>query len=102
MREWMPNRFAVIGDRITNYFDAQVLIFGGPNEGELVNHVARLMAARATTFSAHLPIRQFSALIESCNLFITNDTGAHAHFRGDAHSNGRDGLDRAIISVFSR
>lgn len=75
LREWMPNRFAVIGDRITNYFDAQVLIFGGPNEGELVNHVARLMAARATTFSAHLPIRQFSALIESCNLFITNDTG---------------------------
>lgn len=75
LREWMPDRFAAVGDRTVHEFDAQVLIFGGPNEGELVNHVASLMEARATTFSVHLPIRQFSALIELCDLFITNDTG---------------------------
>ena len=75
LREWMPNRFAVIGDRIINDFNAQVLIFGGPDEGELVNHVAHLMAERPTAFPVHLPIRQFSALIEMCDLFITNDTG---------------------------
>ena len=75
LREWMPNRFAAIGDRVIKYFDAQVLIFGGPNEGELVNHIAYLMTARATTFTANIPIRQFAALIEACNLFIANDTG---------------------------
>ena len=75
LREWMPNRFAAIGDRIISDFDAQVLIFGGPNEGKLANHIAHLMAARATTCAADLPIRHFAALVESCNLFITNDTG---------------------------
>ena len=75
LREWMPNRFAAIGDRIIKDFDAQVLIFGGPNEGELVNHIAHLMTAQATTFAANIPIRHFAALVEACNLFITNDTG---------------------------
>ena len=75
LRKWMPDRFAAIGDRIINDFDAQVLIFGGPNEGELVNQVARLMPVRAIPFAEALPIRHFAALVEACNLFITNDTG---------------------------
>lgn len=75
LREWMPDRFAAIGDRVIKDFDAQVLIFGGPNEGELVNHIANLMTARATTFDENIPIRQFAALIKACDLFITNDTG---------------------------
>ncbi len=75
LREWMPNRFAAIGDRLFKDFDAQVLIFGGPNERELVSHIAHLMTARATTLAENIPIRQFAALVEACNLFITNDTG---------------------------
>ena len=74
-REWMPNRFAAIGNRIIKDFDAQVLILGGPNEGELVNQVARLMATHAIPIAEELPIRRFAALVEACNLFISNDTG---------------------------
>lgn len=75
LREWMPDRFAAIVDLVVKHFDAQVLIFGGPNEGDLVNHVANLMTEEAISFAVNFRIRQFAALVEGCDLFITNDTG---------------------------
>ena len=75
LREWMPERFAAIGDKLVEHFSAQVLIFGGPKEIELVDNVANLMKARAFPFAGTLQIRQLAACIERCNLFLTNDTG---------------------------
>ena len=75
LREWMPERFAAIGDRVAKHFDAQVLLFGGPHEGELVQQVEDLMTTEAISLVGSLHIRQLAALIEQCNLFVTNDTG---------------------------
>ena len=75
LREWMPERFAAIGDRLVQYFDADVLIFGGQKESELVHTVANLMHTRPIPFAGNLQIRQLAACIEQCNLFVTNDTG---------------------------
>ena len=75
LREWMPDRFAAIGDRLVRDFDAQVVIFGGPHERQLASNVANLMTERATSFAGNHQIRQSAALIERCNLFLTNDTG---------------------------
>lgn len=75
LREWMPERFAAIGDRLVQHFDADVLIFGGQKESELVHTVANLMQRRVIPFAGNLQIRQLAACIEQCNLFVTNDTG---------------------------
>lgn len=75
LREWMPERFAAIGDKLVEHFDANVLIFGGQTEAELVDTVANLMDARAITFAGDLAIRELAACIEKCDLFLTNDTG---------------------------
>ncbi len=75
LREWMPDRFAAIGDRLVRDFAAQVVVFGGPDECQLVNYVIDLMAEQATSFAGNQPIRRLAALIERCNLFLTNDTG---------------------------
>lgn len=75
LREWMPERFAAIGDKLVRHFNAHVLIFGGPREVELVNTVANLMHAPATRFAGNLQIRQLAACLEKCSLFLTNDTG---------------------------
>jgi heptosyltransferase II len=75
LREWMPDRFAAIGDRVANQFGAQVLIFGGPRERALVENVTHLMKTPPISFVEALPIRRFAALVEACDLFITNDTG---------------------------
>ncbi|MXZ01946.1 glycosyltransferase family 9 protein [Candidatus Poribacteria bacterium] len=75
LREWMPERFAAIGDRLVSQFNANVLVFGGEKEKELVQTVVDLMDAPATPFAGNLQIRQFAACIEQCDLFLTNDTG---------------------------
>ena len=75
LREWMPERFAQIGDLVAKHFDAQVLLFGGPAEKELVNHVSSLMTATPVLFAGSMRIRQFAALVGRCDLFISNDTG---------------------------
>ena len=75
LREWMPDRFAAIGDRLVRHFNAEVLIFGGQKEAELVYRVANLMAARAVPFAGNLQVRELAACIEKCDLFLTNDTG---------------------------
>lgn len=75
LREWMPERFAAIGDRLVERFNADVLIFGGPKESELVRTVTNLMKARAIPFAGNLQIRELAACIEKCDLFLTNDTG---------------------------
>lgn len=75
LREWMPDRFAAIGDRAAQQFDAQVLLFGGAHEVKLVKQVAGLMATEAISLAGTLRIRELAALIKRCDLFITNDTG---------------------------
>ena len=75
LREWMPDRFAAIGDKLVERFNANILIFGGQKEMELVQTVASLMNARAIPFAGNLQIRQLAACIEKCDLFLTNDTG---------------------------
>lgn len=75
LREWMPERFAAIGDKLVQHFNAKVLIFGGQRETELVHTVADLMDKRAFAFAGNLQIRELAACIEKCDLFLTNDTG---------------------------
>ena len=75
LREWMPERFAAIGNRLVKHFNAEVLIFGGQKESELVQTVANLMDARAVPFAGNLHVRELAACIEKCDLFLTNDTG---------------------------
>ena len=75
LREWMPERFAAIGDRLVAHFNANVLIFGGPKEAELVQTVANLMNAHAIPFAGNLQVRELAACLEKCDLFLTNDTG---------------------------
>ncbi|MDE0396930.1 MAG: glycosyltransferase family 9 protein [Candidatus Poribacteria bacterium] len=75
LREWMPERFAAIGDRLVEHFNANVLIFGGPKEAELVQAVANLMNAHAIPFAGNLQVRELAACLKKCDLFLTNDTG---------------------------
>lgn len=75
LREWMPERFAAIGDKLVQHFNANVLIFGGQSEAELVQTVANLMNVPAILFAGNLQIRQLAACLEKCDLFLTNDTG---------------------------
>ncbi len=71
---WSPQGFAQIADRLCEKWNAQILLFAGPDERQLQAQIANLM--RYTP----IPVKegnlcQVAGLIAACNFYIGNDTG---------------------------
>lgn len=72
---WPAKRFAAIGDLAVEELNAQVIIFSGPGEADIVDNVARQMKASAVLMKDEITLPQLAAMIEKCDLFLSNDTG---------------------------
>lgn len=75
LREWMPERFAAIGDKLVTQFNAKVVLFGGPNDIDIVNLITNTMDEYAYNLAGKLNLRDLASCVEKCNLFVSNDTG---------------------------
>lgn len=74
-KQWFPERYAALGDRLNNSFDATILLFGGPSDRKLGQDISRMMAAPAIDLSGRTSLGEAMALIDRCNAFVTNDSG---------------------------
>ena len=73
-RRWHASNFAVLGDRLHETYGAHIVITTGPREGELAYQVAKQMSHQAVIVNQATPM-QLAALLQRCNLYISNDTG---------------------------
>lgn len=75
-KRWPEERFALLADRLAAG-GADVWLFGGPDERELVSRVAGMMKhpARDWTGTEHLDVT--AALLEMCDLVVSNDSGLY-------------------------
>ena len=71
---WAPENFAQIADELSQKYNAQILLFAGPDERELQTRVRNLMDSEPTVVESD-DLRQVSTLIEACDCYIGNDTG---------------------------
>ena len=71
---WRPESFAQIADRFCEKWNAQVLLFVGPNERQLQKQVASLMHQQPICVKED-DLCQVAALIAACDFYIGNDTG---------------------------
>ncbi len=75
-RGWHTERFALLGRRLADRFDARLLLVGGPADGELLQSITSgLPAGSVLPLERGLPIRDLAAVLERCHLFIGNDSG---------------------------
>jgi heptosyltransferase-2 len=72
-RRWPVERFARLGDILTERLGARTLIFGGPDEAALKERLRDSMGHPGLII-AGTTMRQTAALIEHCDLFISNDS----------------------------
>ena len=72
-RRWAKEKFAALGDLLSIERGARVLIFGGPDERQLKEDIRKKMNRPAVIVS-DTTMRQSAALIERCDLFISNDS----------------------------
>ena len=71
---WGPENFAQIADRLCEKWNAQILLFAGPDEGQLQAKVANLMRWQPICVKGH-DLCQVAGLIAACDFYIGNDTG---------------------------
>ena len=73
-RRWAVERFAEVGNWLQKQYNAQLCITGGPREAALPHELAALINGETTVITDTTPL-QLAAIIQKCNLFISNDTG---------------------------
>ena len=73
-RRWSTENFTAIGDRLHDAYDAHIIITTGLNEGELAQQVKK-HSAHTPTIVDDVTLMQLTALLQRCNLYISNDTG---------------------------
>ena len=71
---WGSENFAQIADRLCERWNAQILLFAGPNERQLQTQVANLMRWKPICVKEG-DLCQVAGLIAACNFYIGNDTG---------------------------
>jgi heptosyltransferase-2 len=74
-KQWFPERYAALADRLNAAFGARILLFGGPGDRALGEQVCRMMRTRAVDLSGRTSLGEAMALIERCRAFVTNDSG---------------------------
>ena len=81
LRRWEPEKFAELGKKLINEYNAKIVIFGGPEENELKNLINDKINSgissnqTASSFIVNTEnLAQSAAIMKSCKLFISNDS----------------------------
>ena len=73
---WLAERYAALADGLIAACDADVIIFGAPQEKEMAERIVRSMQRRAINLAGATSIGELPALLGACRLFVGNDSGA--------------------------
>ena len=71
---WGAKNYAHVANTLAKKLDAMILLFAGPNELELQAEVAEIMDVPPILVKTG-DLRQLTALISACDVYIGNDTG---------------------------
>ncbi len=74
-KQWFPERYAGLADKICDRYKTRVAVFGGPGDRALGEKIIGKMQHPAINFCGKTTLGEAMALIERCHLFVTNDSG---------------------------
>jgi heptosyltransferase-2 len=72
---WYPKRFGELGKRIFKKWKATVLLFGKEEEKPIVKEILEHLGEGGLDLTGKTHLLQLAALLERCQLLVTNDTG---------------------------
>lgn len=74
-KEWFPERYGELADRLAKRLDAQVLMLGSSREKEVGERVSRQAQIPIADLSGKTNLGEAMVLISRCRVFVTNDSG---------------------------
>ena len=73
-RRWEPEKFGALAKLLTENFDCNFLVFGGPEEKELKETVVRSSQSKDVISVESKSLTQTFAIMKKCDYFVTNDS----------------------------
>jgi len=74
-KNWPAQNFAKVAELLFSKYKAKILIFGGEKDRQDINQVVSFIKVPFYKIDNLVSLRQLMALIKTCDLFISNDTG---------------------------
>ena len=74
-KQWPPERFAAVADRLQEEFGALVVLLGAGRDQEAARVIADAMQSPPVNLTGRTDLRTAFAVISQLNLLITNDSG---------------------------
>ncbi len=72
---WSPERFAELGDRLTDVLAARVVIVGGKEDRDLADAICAGMRNLPLDLVGKISLLQLGAVLKRCTLLVSGDTG---------------------------
>lgn len=72
---WYPDRFGELGKRISKRWKATILLFGKEEEQPIAKEILQRIEDEGMDLTGRTRLLQLAALLERCQLLVTNDTG---------------------------
>lgn len=73
-KRWRPQQYAMLGDQIAREDQGEIIVLWGPEERSDAERIHSLMI-RKPILIPETNLKQLAAIVEKCDLMITNDSG---------------------------
>jgi len=74
-KQWLPERFAAVADRLASEFNARILLFGSAGDRRSIQEIQGYSNVPFLDLAGKTSLREAMVMISRCCLFISNDSG---------------------------
>jgi len=74
-KRWTVDGYAELCTALRRRHDAQIVLFGGPEDRDIVETILERTGGSAASLVGHIGLKELAAAIERCRVFVTNDSG---------------------------
>jgi len=74
-RQWAPEEFAQVVDRVSEDYGATVILLGSEKERDVAKRICQYALEEPVDFVGKTTIKELAAAIEACDMLICNDSG---------------------------
>jgi len=74
-KRWAAHKFAILGDKLTEKFNAKVILLAGPGEEEIAWQIEKKMRNGVVNLAGKLDLNELTYIISKFDLLVTNDSG---------------------------
>jgi len=75
-KEWLPERFAQLADKLVQKLDAKIIFTGSIKDKQIINKVQSMMNQKSINSSSFFNLSEVPALFKYFKIFISVDTGS--------------------------